>query len=543
MKSKYKIMILSAIALFSIIIFSGSVKATDTTTVDLAVTGTKDYNKAQEVLTLVNNVRKEQNKSELKMDEELMEAAMNRAMEISILFSHTRPNGTSCYTACSKMGAENIAAGSSTAEGTMEQWMNSTGHKENILNNSFQTIGIGCFKVGSVHYWVQCFGRTSTTKEYTKTGTVDATAKIPTLKSNIELYAYCVKKSDYGNRMNVTNTGYLVYGVKNAGWPAVYSPGIASDYVFSSSNNKVIKANSDGTFTCVGEGTAKIILSLKEDSNIKFECEEITVTREDINVDYLYISDFKEWCYYAGRVRTQNPTVKYTLSKTLAQGTDYKLSYKNNINTGKATMIIEGIGKYKGKVEKTFIIKPSQVTNLQQKTQNQNSITVKWDKNNGNVTGYKLYLYDRTVGHYKYAGKTTNTEFTVKNLSVGKTYGIKARAYKEIDGVEYCGKYSDSILITTTTKTTNITSIGSKNGKVNLKWSKVSGASGYIIYVSNKKDGPYTRLKTIPGANNLSYSAALEKGKTYYIKMRAYRTVDNRNVYSIYSYVKNVNVK
>ena len=77
------------------------------------------------------------------------EAAQVRVKELSALFDHTRPDGTTCFTALDDAGirystaGENIAAGYSTPEQVVNGWMNSEGHRANILNASFTTIGVG----------------------------------------------------------------------------------------------------------------------------------------------------------------------------------------------------------------------------------------------------------------------------------------------------------------------------------------------------------------------------------------------------------------
>lgn len=120
-----------------------------------------NYDKAYEVLRLTNEERKAQGLQELKMDKDLLEAAMQRAAEINVHFSHTRPDATSCFTACDKMSGENIECGYgtlSTAKEAVDGWMNSSGHKANILNKNFNSIGIGVAEIEGAYYWVQCFG-------------------------------------------------------------------------------------------------------------------------------------------------------------------------------------------------------------------------------------------------------------------------------------------------------------------------------------------------------------------------------------------------
>lgn len=118
-----------------------------------------------EVISLVNQERSKIGLSPLNYDPQVTQAAMNRAKELEQLFSHDRPNGTDCFTALDEMGiwyyaaGENIAAGQSTPEHVMYSWMNSPGHRANILGNYFTNIGVGFYQNIStgVTYWVQLF--------------------------------------------------------------------------------------------------------------------------------------------------------------------------------------------------------------------------------------------------------------------------------------------------------------------------------------------------------------------------------------------------
>ena len=119
----------------------------------------------QGVLDLVNAARAQNGKSPLTLDDALCGVAQLRAEEIVQSFSHTRPNGTTCFTAIDEAGisyralGENIAAGQSSPASVMDSWMNSEGHRKNILSGDFSSIGIGYVNSGSGygHYWVQMF--------------------------------------------------------------------------------------------------------------------------------------------------------------------------------------------------------------------------------------------------------------------------------------------------------------------------------------------------------------------------------------------------
>ena len=119
---------------------------------------------AKQILKLVNAERKKAGLNELVWDETVTTAAMTRSKEIEKSFSHTRPDGRGFGTAITDLGityrgaGENIAWGQKTPEAVMNAWMNSEGHRANILNPNFKKIGVG-YRTNSqgTTYWTQLF--------------------------------------------------------------------------------------------------------------------------------------------------------------------------------------------------------------------------------------------------------------------------------------------------------------------------------------------------------------------------------------------------
>ena len=117
----------------------------------------------QAVLALVNKERKAAGLGTVTLYDELCKVADIRAKEITKSFSHTRPNGTNCFTAFKENGityryaGENIAYGQKDADAVMTAWMNSAGHRANILSKNFGKIGIACYQYNGRKYWVQLF--------------------------------------------------------------------------------------------------------------------------------------------------------------------------------------------------------------------------------------------------------------------------------------------------------------------------------------------------------------------------------------------------
>lgn len=114
---------------------------------------------AYQALTIINKERTSRGLSSLTMDKALLDAAMQRAAELRICFSHDRPDGSSCFTAFDweSIAAENIAYGQVSASDVCAAWMNSAGHRGNILTAGFKSTGMGCAYIDGTYYWVQVF--------------------------------------------------------------------------------------------------------------------------------------------------------------------------------------------------------------------------------------------------------------------------------------------------------------------------------------------------------------------------------------------------
>jgi len=115
-------------------------------------------------LKLVNEERQKQGLSQLTTNAELTKCAIIRSKEISNKFDHTRPNGSDCFSVLKENNVsfmacgENIAAGQSDANMVMKDWMNSDGHRANIMNKSYNKVGIGIYKGGGYGLnWTQIF--------------------------------------------------------------------------------------------------------------------------------------------------------------------------------------------------------------------------------------------------------------------------------------------------------------------------------------------------------------------------------------------------
>ena len=120
-----------------------------------------DYEK--QVIVLINNIRKENGLSEITMNTELCKVARLKAQDMhnNQYFSHTSPTYGSPFDMMKQFGityrtaGENIAMGQTTPQAVVDAWMNSDGHRANILNASYTQIGMGYVSDGN--YWSQMF--------------------------------------------------------------------------------------------------------------------------------------------------------------------------------------------------------------------------------------------------------------------------------------------------------------------------------------------------------------------------------------------------
>ena len=130
------------------------------------VTDRGEVSQMTEILNLVNQERKKQGLNPLVLNHTLNGVAMEKAFDMKEknYFSHESPTYGSPFEMLQHFGVkysyagENIAAGQKTSQQVMNDWMNSSGHRANILNANYTELGVGYVEGGSKGtYWVQIF--------------------------------------------------------------------------------------------------------------------------------------------------------------------------------------------------------------------------------------------------------------------------------------------------------------------------------------------------------------------------------------------------
>ncbi|MGN0528654.1 MAG: fibronectin type III domain-containing protein [Eubacterium sp.] len=270
----------------------------------------------------------------------------------------------------------------------------------------------------------------------------------------------------------------------------------------------------------------KFTLTFSAKVNIKFFSDDYNSGPWDVTI---YRYDSKGNSFVLDRCNSSTYTFP-TLG--LSEGTYSILVYSHNSNAW---------GKEYGITVNCSIPTPS---TLKVTTRNTTSLKLSWSKVSG-ASGYQLQ--QKSGDTYKTKKTTTSTSYTVSNLSAGKNYSFRVRAYKTVDGKKY---YSGWKYLTTCAKpkTASLSKLTAyKSGhKIKATWKKVGGtASGYQIYWAKDKSFKKVVAKTtVSGQSKTSYTGKnFTKGKKYYVKIRAYKTVNGTKYYGAWSNVKSITAK
>lgn len=293
------------------------------------------------------------------------------------------------------------------------------------------------------------------------------------------------------------------------------------------------------------------------------EWNKIAINTDNINLEYanLICNYVPHTHSYTSKI-TKNPTCKESgiRTYTCSCGSNYSIyiydSVAHKLDSGKVTK--KATYKKSGKKEyvcqicgvtvKTETIPKltlSKVKNLKAKSikvDSSSSFKLTWSKVDG-AEKYEVYQY--VSKKWKKIATTEKTSYTVKKLKAGSSYKFKVRAIRVKDKVK--GSYSSELTVKMAPSKVTLSSVkSSKKKQATVTWKKLSTATGYeIVYSTSKKfTKKTTKTATIKKAKTTKTTIKkLTKGKKYYFKVRAYKTVSGKKVYGAWSTVKSVKVK
>lgn len=307
---------------------------------------------------------------------------------------------------------------------------------------------------------------------------------------------------------------------------------------WTSSNPSVATVSANGTVKAVSAGNA-VITAQAAIGGVEGKCTVkviIPTTGVKINKKIAKVA-VGETVSLKATVSPSNASIK----KVTWKSSDKTVAtVKKGVVTGVSagTVTITATTKNgKKKATCTVTVKPAKMVISVAKSHGYKATKLSWAPV-ANITGYRIYKKN-SKGKYKLIAKVpAGTNYYVNyKLSTGSVYSYKIAAYRTVGVKNYIGVKSDEKtvkVIPARPKIKSATTIGAAT--IKLKWKKVQGASGYAIYRKTGATGRFKRIKTIKKSSTVSYkNKKLETGVTYYYKMRAYRTVKGKNVYSIYS--------
>ena len=278
------------------------------------------------------------------------------------------------------------------------------------------------------------------------------------------------------------------------------------------------------------------------------------------------------------RAKNYNAVNKGTSAKEAAKNTVYTIDAENNLKIkvlnsaiGKSTAVVmDGYKKgtaipkyvavdgnyvvrtlndkkaYKDADANSFriytVVKAPGVSSKVTATVTANSAKLSWNKVSG-ATGYRIYRYDaKTKKYTTVKSAVTSTSFNVKNLSAATSYTFTVKAYKTVNGSTVWADKGAEITTVTKPKTPTLTLSSSAKKKATVKWSNVSGESGYQVSYRVSGSGNYIKLKDFAANKTSTLINGLKSGKTYQIRVRAFKKTKTGYVFGAYI-TKTVKVK
>ncbi len=429
-------------------------------TVDVGVTVTYDQTGARSMLSLVNSMRTGSDAwyynqdgsvttcsglSKLTYDYSLEKVAMQRAAEIAVYFSHTRPNGETCFTAYSDYGytylaaGENLAYGQTSVAQAFAAWAEENddysgqGHRRNMLSSSYNAIAISHVYVNGTSYWVMELARsssintTATTANNSQT-TVYVNMSSSSITNNIKLSKTSIAYTGTVQRPSVTVSD-------SNGNSLTYKKDFTVDYSNWSSKNVgtyTVTVKFIGNYSSIGSKTYTYKITAQ--TNVTPVLSRTTITMN-------------------GTVQRPTVTVTDKYGNKLTYNKDFTVSYSNwsSKAVGRYTVTVTMKGNYSGTKTYAYYINPKSTT-ITSVTGASKSFTVKWNKQTNSTTGYQIQYAtksDFSNAATIYAGASSATSKTVTGRSAKTKYYVRIRTYKNINGKYFYSDWSSAKTVTT----------------------------------------------------------------------------------------------
>lgn len=316
---------------------------------------------------------------------------------------------------------------------------------------------------------------------------------------------------------------------------------------WTSSDESVAKVSGSGTITAVNPGKATITATAQDGSGISAACE---ITVNPIVEDPIAEKPIKakKITLNANRV-TLEEDASYMLKASVApEGTtnkaiewttsDAKIATVGETGTIKAicagNAVITATAKDGSGAKATCQVKVDPVfskISMKAASTGHDSIKLSWSKDK-KADGYRVYRRTAENKNFKAIADTKKQGYVDKKLATGQKYAYKVRTYRTIGNKKVYGRYS-TIKSVKPIPAPVKAKVKAGKGKVTVKWNPVSGATKYVVYKSTKKNKGYYKAKiTVKTAFT---DTDVKSGKTYYYKVRNYKTMKGKKIYGKYT--------
>lgn len=176
-----------------------------------------------------------------------------------------------------------------------------------------------------------------------------------------------------------------------------------------------------------------------------------------------------------------------------------------------------------------------------------NFVTLTWDKQTA-ANGYEVFKYDASSKKYVLYKNITNPNTNtckVTGLAPNRKYDFKVRAYQIDDSEKTYAPFGAVVSQYTSIAKPKLNSAKSTSKKkIKASWSKVGGASGYqVMWSTYKNFSKNYKTKSVKAKSLSKTVTAAQSKKTYYVRVRAYKTISGKKVYSQWSNTKKVKTK
>lgn len=221
-----------------------------------------------------------------------------------------------------------------------------------------------------------------------------------------------------------------------------------------------------------------------------------------------------------------NKTTSYTVTG-LSAGTKYNVricAYKT----------ISGKNIYGAYKTGSVYTAPATVSGFKLASRTASSVKLSWSKST-NAAGYQLGIYKggKWLTYTIKSGKTVS--YTISGLSAGTKYNVRIRAYMNIGGKTVYGNYKTGSVYTSPASVSGVRLSSATKNSLSIKWNRSTAASGYQLEI--KKNGKWVSY-TVKSGSTTSYKlTALTAGTKYSVRIRSYKNIGTKNIYSGYTNV------